>query len=380
MAFRNPLGGTSLGSPSALSLMSSLVTNPVALPVVLTAAGLALTVTAGVCAYKAFEHYEEKKHRKEIEAINRLWKKWLERINIPDNNDIQGFPIPFKIEPGKDASTAQSLHYNDDEVEALANKLPHGTDTALSPYREAVLNAILKLKEYYFARKDHNDITSGVLCYLLNMLQTHCLNFEGYEYDIAYLDAIASFIDEYASLEGRENSQHFTFLNPVYSYLREAQKYLENHRDKLSIEEMIGELRDTCISVNPQLIRSNLKLVTKNSDWPLIKTVTNDELSRGLLHREHVKVELIGLPLSKDPQKLISESVFKEWITGLSKFYLGTLRTGTNVIGKDIHPPMTIKDILTPEQMFKYPDLDRLNALRRAKKTTKEEAVNLHPN
>jgi|GEM_PF-5998079 hypothetical protein len=366
MAFRNQLA-----SPSAVSL--GLFSNPVAVPVLLTAAGVAITATAAVVTYKAYEHYKEKKHRAEIERINELHKTILTRILIPDFNEVQSLPPIFKLVDNKDSSNVQSLHYTDDDVRRIGETLPHGTDIGLTTYKQSILDAILKLKEYYFSRKKHNDITAGVISYLLNMLQTHCLNFEGYNYDIALLTALSKFVNEYASLYG-EKSQHFSHLNIVFSCLQTAIQDLERHKEKMSLEEMLGELRDSCIDENNRLIRGLAKMVTENEKWQLINTFLHKELTQGLLRREYVhsevKLPLIDkqLILDTDHEKQLSPTIFRPWLMKLSQYFLDTLDPDTNLNGDNV---------LSPVKMFTYPDLDRLKQLRTIKKPNIQEKQEL---
>lgn len=46
----------------------------------------------------------------------------------------------------------------------MGTVLPNVT-VELTRYRQAVSDAIKKLKEYYFVRENKNDVTSGVLSY-----------------------------------------------------------------------------------------------------------------------------------------------------------------------------------------------------------------------
>lgn len=361
MAFRNPLG-----SVSALSLAA----NPTTLIAAAVIAGVAVTVGAAAWTYKAYKDYEEKKHREAIEQVNSLHNKFLARITVPDYNEIQGFPPIFKLIAGKDSHTAESMHLTDDEINDIGKNLPHGTDIALSIYRESVYNAILKLKEYYFSRKERNDITAGVISYLLYMLQTKCLNFEGYDYDIAYLKAISDFIIAYASLQNRENSQHFSRLNPVFSYITTARQALEKHKEVLSLEEMVGELRDSCIHQSNQLIRCMTKIMVKDKHWNLIKTVAIDELQQGLLRREYIKSEVKGLVLVKDDEKFLEESFFKNWLITLANYYIQTL---------DPDSKLSKKDVSSPAQSFWLPSAERLAILKQnASKLSKDEVREMH--
>jgi hypothetical protein len=160
---------TLLGSPIAQSLATDSFAT-------IASAGVLVTVAAATFIYKSYHDYEEKKHRRSIEKIIRLHHKHLEKIIVPGYQDIRGFPPIYKL---VNDSNVESMHLTDEEVEVIGTSSPHGTDTGLSDYREAVLSAILKLKDFYFIRTKHNDITSGVLTYLLYMLESKCLNFAG---------------------------------------------------------------------------------------------------------------------------------------------------------------------------------------------------------
>lgn len=359
MSFRNPLG-----SISALSLAAE----SAELPLLTTAAsGVAVTIGAATFIYHAYKDYEEKKHRNELEEINRLHKKHLDKIFVPDYNEIRGFPPIFKL--SEDLSKTDSMHLTDDEIEAIGKTLPHGTDIALASYREAILNAILKLQDYYFSRKTRKDPTSGVLSYLLYILETKCLNFAGYAYDIAYLSALSSFINAYASLPNHETSQHFTRLNPVYSYLQTAKQILEKHKESLTLEEMISELKDGCIHESNQMLRILVKMVTKSDNWSYVKTVTIDELSRNLLRNEYIHTQHRGIVLKTDKQKSISKSLFfAPWITELANYYLQTLDPDTG---------LSSKNVFNPKVFFSLPDPERLLNLHKQKKRTKIESAEM---
>lgn len=359
MTFRNPLG-----SISALSLAA----NPAELIPAAVVAGAAITVGATVATYKAYKDYEEKKQRAAIEKINQLHEIHLAKIRIPDFNEIQGFPPLFKLAPGKDSSAVESMHMTEDQVRQIGTVLPSGSDIALATYREAVSDAIAKLKAYYFSRKDKNDITAGVICYLLYMLETKCLNFAGYTYDIAYLNAISNFITAYASSEGRENSQHFSRLGPVYQDLVTAKQLLEEHKIKLSLEDMLSELKDACNYKSKQLIRLMAKVIVKDKYWELIETVTMGELKDGILRREYIKSEVKGVVFKKDDEIKVDDSIFRTWLTSLANFYVQTLDPDSKIISKEIK---------SPAKLFAVPNYARLTELTTRRKLTKDEKEKL---
>jgi hypothetical protein len=346
MSSSNPLG-----SVSALSLAA----NPASLPVIAAAAGVAVTVAAATFTYRAYKHYEEKKMRDEITQINRLHEKYLERIFIPDNNEIKGFPAIFKYDPDKPEAGVDSMHFTDDQIEDIGKKIPRSTDIILTNYRQSVQNAILKLKDYYYSRDDRKDLTAGVICYLLYILDAKCLNFEGYEYDIAYLDAITNFINAYSSLGENENTRKFSRLAPVYSYLLNAQQDLERHRDSLCLEDMIGELRDTCINQTSQLMRCLTKLASRQEDWNLIPYVTMDELEKGILRRNYIKIGIKGIVLRSDAIVCLPDSIFKDWVSSLANYYIRTINPDTD---------MQSQDITSPDLLFKLPAFEKMESLQ----------------
>ena len=333
---------TILGSPTALSLAT---TTDLPMNIVgLAAGGVMISVASAVFVYKKYELFEEKKHRKAIEEINRLHKRYLERIVIPGYDDIQGFPAIFKLTSNENSSAADSLHFTDDEITDIGKNLPHGADIALSPYRETILSTLLKLKEYYFLKTSEfyfskdDDLTTSVLSYLLYILSTKCLNFQGYEYDIAYLDAISQFINAYASISG-VNSQHFSRLQPVYSYILTAKKYLEKHRESLSLEELLAELRDSCSNTSNKLIRNLVKMTIDQNHASLADTVSLYELQENILRRRYINTHIKGIELYTDSELHLPNSVFKEWIVSLTQYYLKSLRPISSIRDNDIVAP-----------------------------------------
>ncbi|WP_392538469.1 hypothetical protein [Legionella sp. 227] len=329
-----------LSSISALSLSQpEAIAGLVALGIVGTGAVIAI-------AHKKWEHYEEKKHRDEIEDINRRHKHFLEKIEVPGYGVIQGFPPIFKFTLENDIKSVDSLHYTVDDIKEIGRKLPQ-VPTELSSYRQSILHAILKLKEYYLSRDNHNDTTAGVLSYLLNILQNRCLSFEGYDFDSAYLSALTDFIDDYASKEGRENSQHFKRLQPVYTYLLDAKQHLDKHKESLSLRELVNELRETCLDDSNRLLRLLVKMVVPEKEKDLADTVALDELENNMVRREYIKSEVWGAVLSKFHEINLPEAVFKDWIMGLAAYYLKSLR------------PCSIlkeKKVISPADLFAFTD------------------------
>ncbi len=315
---------TKLGSLSALSLLASGGTT--AIPGLIIG-GAVVAVTAAIFTYKEYKKFEEKKHKKKIEEINKLYTERLKKITVPFYGSIDGFPPLFQLNK---ENKYESLHYTLAEVKDIGKVLPSGGDVALVSYRESIRAALRKLQEYYFLRAKNEDeesdeITIRVLSYLLHMIDTKCLNFLGYEYDIAYLDALTEFINEYASLGRGEHSQHFSRLKKVYKYLLEAKQKLEKHKEFLSLSETVAALRDHCVQHSDLMIRTLVKMVASKGDTELAATVSHDEIIDGILREHYIRKELWGIELVADHQVDILESVFKEWLKNLSIYYLSSL-------------------------------------------------------
>lgn len=348
------------GSEIALSLAQ----NPAALITMTTAAGVLVTVGAVAWTYKAYTNYEEKKHRKEIEFINQLHKKHLEKIPIFDNKEIQGFPPIFKLKEGEKASAVDALHFTDDEIKAVGNATAEDLDPSLDKYRELILNAILKLKEYYFSRKERHDVTASIISYLLYMLEKYCLNFQGYVYDNAYLQAFAEFMIAYMSIDKAVDSQHFEHLNPVRAYLLAAKQELEKHQKSLSLSDMLSELNKFCKDASKKLIRIFVQMITPVKDWKYVETATFDELQANVLRKKYTKWRILGVPW-RDKKIEIPKSNFNEWLSWLLMYFEESIDTDS---------PMTIDDVLEPAKIFSLPDLEKRHLLKKKGlgKTTKE--------
>jgi hypothetical protein len=311
------------GSPSALSLLASAGSTPIPALII---GGALLAVTASVFAYKKYEKYEEKKHKQKIEEIIRIYDEKLKKIDVPFLGSIDGFPPVFQLT--KDGHY-ESLHYNLAEIRDVGRLLPSEGDVALVDYRESIRSALRKLKEYYYLRVksdegESDEISTRVISYLLHMIDTKCLNFLGYEYDIAYLGALTEFINTYASLSG-EHSQHFDRLKEVYTNLLGAKQKLEKHKEFLSLEETVSALRDHCIQHSDLMIRSLVKMVVGEDDTEFADTVNHDELIDGILRKHYIRSSLWGIEIRADHRIDIPDAVFKEWIKNLSIYFLSSL-------------------------------------------------------
>ena len=153
------------------------------------------------------------------------------------------------------------MHYNDDEVRDIGRVIPQDP-AELARYRQYVLDAILDLKAYYFTLDKTDDVTKGVVSYLLNILQNRCLSFVGYDYDITYLNALINFTINYISQEGTTKSPHFDHLKAVFSSLKYAVQDLEKHKESMSLLGLVNQTRSACQEVSNELLRLQVKLIS----------------------------------------------------------------------------------------------------------------------
>ncbi|MGL5742753.1 MAG: hypothetical protein ACRCXC_09525 [Legionella sp.] len=327
-------------SLTALSLSSPTTLAGVA------AAGGALAViaaAAGVVAiHKKWEDYIQKEHEEIIKEINKIYEKRLKKVESPDGTFLDGFPPIFKF--GADNKTVDSLHYNIDEINDIGTHPPH-IEAVLSGYREDILDAIRGLKEYYIARvtenpKKEKDITAGVLSYLLNMLESKCLSFEGYDNDIAYLDALTRFIDDYASMKGSKKTQHFSRVGPIYSSLLDAKQKLERHQKSMPLRSLVDELREASIVNSDKLLRIFVKVVIPTDTAGLGDLVTYNHLKDGILRGEYIRSESGGkIVWSRDKEIDLPDCAFQSWIAGLARYYKQSLNSTAVIEDKNTFQP-----------------------------------------
>lgn len=316
----------------------------------LVAIGVVGAGTLAVISYKEWTAYEAKKHREKILAINKLYADHLQKLTIPGGTTIPSLPpiFQFKTEPTADAKTTSekidSLHYNDDEVADIGRVLPE-VPVELTRYRQSVLDALLKLKEYYFHLGKNDDVTKGVLSYLLNILQNRCLSFAGYDYDITYLNALIAFITDYASQEHSENSPHFSHLRPVYTSLMDAVQNLDKHKESMSLSKLVDETRNACLDESNQLIRLLVKMVIPGKYQVIADTVAQKELAQDIIRKPYINHAFWGLPILTQKEIDLPNSIFHNWIMDIAQYYLLSQTPG--II---IHE----KKIIHPEDLFTF--------------------------
>lgn len=244
---------------------------------VLESAGATLAVLGALAAYHYFTEKELKEYKAAIEKINVLHQRHLEKILVKGHPNAKVLTLPpiFSKVSGEEKPQANVL-LKMPIIEDLYNSKPIFSDPILRHYTHHVLTAMRQLADYYkrrikkrmwFFQGNENDITSGVLSYLILMLSQHCVKFEGYNVDIAYLEAISDFVSDFASLEEGAHRERLEQLTEVTSALAKAKAILEHHRLSLSMEELIGQFQADSGRITEDLIRSYIKAIMPNDKW-----------------------------------------------------------------------------------------------------------------
>lgn len=342
-----------LSSVSALALAQ-----PEAIATLVTL-GVVATGTIVEITYKAWEHYEEKKHKQKMEAINKLHNKHLKTIIIPGGPAIPALPQIFLFHT--DTKKVDSLHYNEDEIEKIGTVVPDAP-VVLTRYRQHILDAILKLKAYYLEEAQDDEITTGILSYLMNILENRCLSFVGYDYDIAYLHALINFINAYASQENTEKTEAFDRLKPVYTSLMYAVQNLERHKDSMSLQDLVDQTRNISLDESNKLIRLFVKMVVPEKYQDIADTVTHEELSKDILREKYIDEAKWGIIFKTHYKINLPQSIFHNWIMGLAKYYLQSLNPRCILSGEKIS---------LPTELFRFTDWTKtlpLHPLKQDKK------------
>lgn len=288
-------------------------------------AAVTLTVIGAIFAYKKIQECKEEHEKKEIKAIIDIYEENLKVISVSGLGTVKGFPAPFE----KMKDKYQSMHFTPSQVAAMGENYPD-VDVPIQLYQQFIRDAINQLKEYYFTRIEYgkneskqNDITAGVIYYLLYLLENKVFNLEGYNFDRACLEGICKFINAYASHYGAK-SQHFDRLSEAHSSLLNAQAFLKKHQEILSLRETVSQLNTSCSRYGDMLMRKFLPMVIPHEYTQLSDTVITRALKEGMLRRHFIKTQIWGFEVRSNPEVELPKSIFKDWIQDLAGLYLST--------------------------------------------------------
>lgn len=334
-----------LGSPSALSLAAA--TNPAVLPIVAFVGGIAVLGAVAQFGFQKFKDYQKEKHDASIRKIIAIWEETLAHIAVPDYVENIGLPPIFHHNEEDD--TYETMHFTEAQVRAMASTaLGSADDPTIVRYKENIIEAIRTLKDYYAIHSDKTCITVLVTQYLLNILESKCLHFQGYTFDIALINAIIRFNYTFASLEG-EDAQRVEFLTKVNRALKRAKRELELHQKTRTQPEIVNALLGACRSAGDQLIRILAKIITPHEYWESIENQTLDELQKGIVVSRHRRRILGPIAHESDPIR-IPTTFMNAWFREMISYYLETMDPNFSTIKVPVLSLFSIPKEFTKEQ------------------------------
>lgn len=337
--------GMPLASPfvSALNTQDSnesksvLGITPAAL-VLLGVVGASLGIALGINqAYKAYKNYQLKKHLQKMKDANHISERNIGKIKISGCFDIKTLPMPFKMDNPDEPKEVHSFHLEEAEIEDAGNLPRYEGLIALDDYLNEIQSALLLLKEYLQFRikkvdkNESDDVTCGVLSHMMYLVKTYAMHFQGYEWDIAYLDAMGQYINEYASSsKHEEDSQHFDYLSDIYTHISNAMDLLVKHKEDTSLAFSISEIKNTSQAASQMMLRTLAKLILPHEDHTAIDNATIHNISHGIIKKRHVHtavhVPIFGVAKTHDSEISLPDSIFKEWIKNLACTYLESIK------------------------------------------------------
>lgn len=279
-----------------------------------------------------FKKYDKKKHKDEMIKINWMLEQCCER------NDRQAnLPTIFKFMTfeNDNSETVYSLHLSEIQAEEIGTSHAQHQYPIFAGYIEAMRNAILKLKRCYFIHNDKNDVTAGVLSYLLCVIEHKLLHFKGDDENVTYVTVLEEFVNDFRF--SVSNADQRRYLKEVNRELRIAKEYLIEQSESYDLKKSIAELWRELIWQSNALIHSLVKLVACEADRSFVDSTTINELGEGLLASETMN-------------KVMSLSIFQKWITDLAAYYQSVIDCKTNRMCDQIYDP---------SQLFLIPDFER---------------------
>src|SRR3990167_3336015 len=320
------------GSDAAYALVAN--SNPAILVTEAAMVGVALTITAATFAFKAWENYKEKERLDKIREVLSIHNDTLTKISIEAHNLTVDFPAPFQLVDG----TYHSLNYTPEELNAMCEDTKRTVgELNLRCYRRYVSDALNMLVGISKSLKDEAKLTTPVIHYIIHMVESKFTKFEGYDWDIAMLNALLKFISRYMSMFDKKDAQNelFTKLAPVYAQLDLALEELCNNKKNRKQTTILAEASSTFEVYTELYIKAYLQLITPFTEWEKIQHASLKTLKSGEYSSAFAKKELGFFHHTIDASK-IDDSLFKDWFQQLIEFYWAAV---DNIITKDEHIP-----------------------------------------
>lgn len=360
-------GFISLLHESSLSALS-----PAALIAIGAVAGTAAIAFGISKAYKSYKHKKWQEHLAKMKKVNEIAEKTIGKISITPNGEYKHLPFPFRFDDPSNPKIVDSFHLPRAEIEAAGTIPKQDGLMALDGYSEKIRSALFTLKDYLQFRmsekgnSENDDVTCSVLSHMIYLIETYAMNFQGFDWDIEYLDAIANYINLYASESTHEDkSQHFNRLADVYTFLNQAKDILIKSKENTSLAFSMSEIKNTSKEASRMLITILSKLILKNDKHQAVDNAPIELIARGTIRKEHIKTAVSLFRSSTvltthQSAVILPDSIFKEWIIKLAKYYEKSI---------DESSPLTLTDIAAAKDQI---ELDAKKIENCLKKSTPE--------
>lgn len=332
-----------LGSPSALSIAAA--TNPAVLPIVAFVGGVAVLGAVAQFVFQKLQNYQKEKHDAIIRRIIGAWDETLSHIPVAGYVENIGLPPIFQF--NNEDESYETMHFTDAQVKAMAaNALNNPDDPIIVKYKGNIIAAIKTLKDYYLIHSDKTSLSVVVIQYLLDILESKSLHFQGYTFDIALLNAMIRFNYTFASFEG-EDALRVEFLTKVNRSLKRAKRELEKHQKFRTQPEIVNALLGTCRSSSDQLIRMLVKIITPHQYWTNVDNQMLDELQKGVVV-SRIKKRIVGHISHETDTVKMPNTFIMNWLHEMITYYLQTMDPDFQAVRI---PPLSVFSI--PTQLVK---------------------------
>jgi hypothetical protein len=324
---------------------------------------------AGKFGYKLYQDHVTETVIKKMEWINSLVTKAM-------INKTVKLPLPFSItvdDSGK--KKVDAIHFSAEALKLKGTRKPRQTSRALSKYEECISDGIDYSKAFENSLQgDHEKSKTadlmgehGVIIHFIHWLieiqDSYCLKFGGYDYDIEALEIVLAVISEYSSKDKSTHTRDFSRLSDVFTALSEAKEHLEIRREMRSLSEIIRDMCDDCGELSKEFLKALAMLVNEEKHREQITNITRRVLADGKIQRPYIKKVMKVLNV-QGHEILIHESPFKNCLVQSAKY-------STKVVDADI--TLQKQDIPRVSDLIITPNIKEYRRLEHTENLSSEE-------
>lgn len=299
--------------------------------------------------HSRFKKYDIKKHKNEMVKANEILEQCCQR------NDRQAnlpYIFKFTIDKNDNSEMVYSMHLTAAQAEEMGVSYSQHQSPSFAGYIEAMRNAIIKLKRCYCIHYDKNDVTAGVLSYLLCVIEHKLFHSKADDDTVTYITVLEEFVNEFRKCI--TNADERRYLKEVNRQLRIAKEYLIEQSEAYDLKKSVADMWRMLIWQSNALTHTLVKLVVCEEDRDFVDSTTMDELRQGLLASESMN-------------KAMSSSIFQRWIVELATYYESVIDSKANSV---------CDQICDPGQLFITPNMERYHQLHASRVTNTSQENN----